>query len=55
MELSTCQAHSADLESELDEIAAENAELREKIRTVKTELARLQNVIGPPGKPTDDR
>ena len=55
VELATCQAHSADLESELDEIAAENAELREKIRTVKTELARLQNVIGPPSEPTDDR
>ena len=55
LELATCQAHSADLQSELEEIAAENAELRKKIRTVKTELARLQDVIGPPSEPTDER
>ena len=55
VELATCQAHSADLQSELEEIAAENAELREKIRTVKTELARLQHVIGPASAPTDGR
>ena len=55
VELATCQANSADLESELEEIATENAGLREKIRTVKAELARLQDVIGPSGEPAEDR
>ena len=55
VELATCQAHGADLQKELEEIAGENAELREKIRTVKLELARLQKMIGPPSVRTDNR
>ena len=44
-ELATCQRRLAELEQDLETAVAENLGLREKIRVVRTEIARLQQML----------